>query len=236
MDAELIGSVNDAAEIASPGRWKEFNEKIVHSAGNSKPETRWHFALFSSIWDETCSEYLSLKDTYYSPSDKALSLLAWRGRNLLELRIWGAYFCRSEQNARRIYEDAGRDGLDVFKALATWGKVVDQEIDWETRLKDADAMLRERATEAGIDDLDGTYKADRDAAQECGLERDYKLQFKVLPKFAHPTAFQLIAPVDDPSQGSFRDAFFSQGCGLFALTFACLESYLNSSAAQWENR
>ena len=235
MEAELIGSINDAAGIASSGRWKTFNERIVYYAGNHKAVKSWHFVLFASIWHQVCSEYHSLKDVYYTPSNNDLSLLAWRARNLLELRIWAVYFCRNEQSARRIYEDAGRDGLDVFKALTTWGKVADQEIDWETKFKDADAMLRERAIEAGIDDLDGTFKAVKDAAQECGLERDYRLQFKVLSKFAHPTAFQLVAPADDPSREPFRDAFFSQGCGLFALTFACLESYLDSDAAVWRN-
>ena len=235
MDAELIGSVNDADGIASSGRWKELNEKITYCAGNTKEDKEWHFVLFASIWNQVCSEYHSLKDAYYSPSDNNLSLLAWRARNLLELRIWAVYFCRSEQNARRIYEDAGRDGLDLFKALATWGKVADREIDWETKLKDADAMLRDRATQAGIDDLEGNFKAVRDAADDCGLGRDFKLQFKVFSKVAHPTAFQLLAPADDLSREPFRDAFFSQGCSLFALTFACLESYLNNNAAQWKD-
>jgi len=141
MDAELIGSVNDAAGIASSGRWKELNKKIIHCAGNVKAEKQWHFVLFSSIWHQICSEYLFIKDTYYAPSDNDLPLLAWRGRNLLELRIWATYFCRSEQNARRIYEDAGRDGLELFKAVATWGKVADQKSNWETKLKDNTVQL-----------------------------------------------------------------------------------------------
>ena len=234
MDTELVGSVNDAAGIASSGRWKEFNGKIAHCTRNIEADNQWHFMLFGSMWHQTCSEYHALKDSYSAPSGNDLSLLAWRARNLLELRIWATYFCRSEQNARRIYEDAGRDGLDLFKALATWGRAADRVTDWETKFKDADAILRERAKEKGIDDLDGTFKAVRDAAEECGLGPDYRLQFKMFSKFAHPTAFQLIAPVDDPSWKPFRDAIFSQGCGLFALIFAGLENYLNSNAGQWE--
>ena len=234
MDDQLVGAVNDAARIASSGRWKDFNERMVRCAADIKSDKQWHFMLFGAIWHQVCSEYLSLKDSYSTPSNDDLSLLAWRGRNLLELRIWAVFFCRNEQNARRIYEDAGRDGLDLFKAVATWGKAADLETDWATRLKNADALLRDRATEAGIDHLDGTYKFVRHAAEECGLGRDYRLQFKVFSKIAHPTAYQLMAPANDPSLGLFRDAFFSQGCGLFSLTFACLEEYLANNVDQWK--
>jgi hypothetical protein len=234
MDPELTGCVNDAVAIASSGRWAAVNARIVHYAGTAEVGRHWHFPLFSSLCFQVFNEYLALKKAYYAPSTDDLSLIAWRTRNLLELKVWTVYFCRSERNARRIYEDAGRDGRDIFSALAKWGKATAQPDDWATMAADANTMLLQRASEVGIDDLDGSYKAVRDAAQECGLGDDYALQFKVLSKFAHPTAFQMMAPAKDTSTGPFRDAFFSQGCGLFTAAFVRLEAYLGSDGAPWK--
>jgi hypothetical protein len=234
MDPELTGCVDDAVAIAASGRWAAVKERIVHYAGTAEAGRHWHFPLFSSLCFRVFNEYLALKTAYYAPSTDDLSLIAWRTRNLLELRVWSAYFCRSEQNARRIYEDVGRDGRDLFSAMAKWGKATAQPEDWTGMFAGANDMLRQQASKVGIDDLDGSYKFVSEAARECGLGHDYALQVKVLSKFAHPTAFQIMAPAKDVTTGPFRDAFFSQGCGLFAAAFVRLETYLSGDDAPWK--
>ena len=44
------------------------------------------------------------------------------------------------------------------------------------------------------------------AAEDCGIKDYYKFGFKMLSKFAHPTAMHILGPPDDAKQ---RDYFFS---------------------------
>ena len=48
------------------------------------------------------------------------SLLAWAGRNLLELNIYTQYVLQSESNARRFAENRVADGIDTFDSFQTW--------------------------------------------------------------------------------------------------------------------
>ena len=231
MHPDIIASVIDAENIAASGRWKALNEKIL-SRGGTEAAKHWHFQLFSELCCQTFSEYLSLKNAHGSPTRGDISLIAWRARNLLELRIWAAFFCSREENARRIYEDAGRDGRDLFKAFPKWGEATAQPAKWITDFATADSELVSNASKAGVDNLDGAYKAARDAAKSCGLEAEYAIGFKVLSKFAHPTALRLMLPPGE-QMDALRDSFFSQGCALFGLTFTTLEAYICNDAVPW---
>lgn len=232
MDSELAPSVDYAVSIATSGRWAALNERIVHYAGTPEAGGHLHFPLFGKLVFRVFNEYLALKAAYYEPSTDDLSLIAWRARNLLELRVWAVYFCRDEQSARRIYVDAGWDARDLFKAMTKWGTETAQPEDWTAMFDDADSLLVQRASLVGIDDLDGSYKAVSAAARECGLEAEHALQFKLLSKFAHPTAMQIMGAMDDGAE-QFRDLFFSRGCALFSLTFNRLETYLSSDNPPW---
>lgn len=228
MDLELTPSVDYAVAIATSGRWAALNSRIVHYAGTPEAGGHWHFHLFSKLVLQVFNEYSLLKTAYYEPSTGDLSLIAWRARNLLELRVWTVYFCRNEESARHIYEDAGRDARDLFKAFTKWGTATNQPEDWAAMFDDVDNVLLKRASLVGIDNLDGSYMAVNAAAKECGLEAGHALQFKLLSKFAHPTAMQIMGAMNDDVE-QFRDLFFSQGCALFSLNFDCLETYLSSN-------
>ncbi len=235
MDPEITQSVDYAASIATSGRWTALNKQIIYYSGTPEAGGHWHFPLFSKLVFRVFHEYSALKTAYYEPKTDDLSLIAWRARNLLELRIWTVFFCRDEQSARRIYTDAGRDALDMVKAMVKWGKDTAQPDDWAGMFDDADSLLNERAALVGIDGLDGSYKAVSAAAKECGLEAEHALQFKLLSKFAHPTAMQIMGEMDDGAE-QFRDLFFSRGCAVFSLTFDRLESYLSSDDPPWKAR
>ncbi len=88
MNPELTSSVEYAAGIGSSGRWAALNEQIVHYAGVAEAAQHWHFPLFSNLVLGVFREYLTLKTAYYTPSSDDLSLIAWRARNLSELRVW----------------------------------------------------------------------------------------------------------------------------------------------------
>ena len=235
MDPEFARDIDCAAKIAAQGRGNALNDQIKYYAGVPRAAESWHFHLFSSLAYQVSSEYLLLKTAFYAPSRADAPLLAWRARNLLELMVWTLYFCRGEQNARRIYEDAGRDTRELIEAFEKWGKATAQPADWIAPLEEERNALLQRAAAFEIDSLDGTYKATGQAARECGIEQHYAPKFKLLSKFAHPTAVQIIAPPDKAKDSMQRDAFFSWGCLYFFTAFDCLESYLAGDQAPWKS-
>ncbi len=155
--------------------------------------------------------------------------MAWRARNLLELSVWSIYCAKSRENARRVYEDAGRDVRGIFDAFMKWGAVTVQTADWLDPIATAQTDLSQRARALdGIASLDGPYKPVSDAAKECGIGEHFSLSYKMLSKFAHPTAMRILASPDEKREALQRDCFFSNGCLFFTGAFNALEPQLRA--------
>jgi hypothetical protein len=223
VSPEFAKFVNDAADVKTSGRWSAMNAKIERLAAKPGAGNEWHVQLFGSICYQVLSEYHQLERAYSAESENA-SLLAWRARNLLELSVWSKYFVTSRENARRLYEDAGRDILDLVSAFEKWGRATAQSTDWLDPLASGKQDLSQRATADGIETLEGSYKLVADAAKECGMGDHFAVSFKMLSKFAHPTAMQILAATDEEKHALQRDCFFSQGCLFFTGAFVALES------------
>ena len=111
MDPEFSRLVDAAADISTSGRWAAVNARIEYLAANPGVDNGWYVQVLGSLCFQMFSEYLLMKRSYEEERDADSSLLAWRARNLLELSVWSIYCSKSRENARRIYEDAGRDTL-----------------------------------------------------------------------------------------------------------------------------
>jgi hypothetical protein len=223
MNPDFEKFIHDASEIADSGRWAAMNKRIATLAANPGKADDWHVQLFGSLVAQIFSEYLLVKQEFSAKRNGDASLLAWRARNLLELSIWCKSFATSKANARRIYEDAGRDAYDLFAAFETWGDNTAQADEWTQPFVDAKSALAERAAAEGIDPLDKSYTQVSNAAKECGLEAHFKLSFKFLSKFAHPTAMQILGYNDDAKTELQREMFFALACNFFHSAFAFLE-------------
>lgn len=229
MDPEFSRLAQDAANIAATGRWEALNARIKALAANPGPDNAWWVQLLGSLVWQAFSEHLSLKHAYESNKDEDTALLAWRARNLLELSVWSTYCARSRDNARCLYEDAGRDVRDTVDAFIRWGTNTAQADDWLDPFAAANQGLSERARRlAGIQSLDGPYKPVRKAAMECGIGEHFGLSYKMLSKFAHPTAMRILAPPDEKGDSLQRDCFFGLGCLFFAGAFHALEGQLGA--------
>jgi hypothetical protein len=113
-------------------------------------------------------------------------------------------------------------------AFEKWGAATGQSSDWfEAGANAVKQQVLQRAAAEGIANLDGTYKAVHDAARECGFEEHFKVGFKMLSKFAHPTAMRILAAPDDAIEARQREVFFSKGCLFFTGAFGTLERSLN---------
>lgn len=121
MDTEFSSFVNDSAGIAASGRWAAVNARIEAVAANPGPENAWWVQIFASLCSQNFGEYLSLKRAYENKQNDDVALLAWRARNLLELSVWSTYSAKNRDNARRVYEDAGRDVRGVYDVFIKWG-------------------------------------------------------------------------------------------------------------------
>lgn len=227
MDPEFVRLIEEAANIAASGRWAAVNEQIKCLAENPGADNDWWVQLFGSLCAQVFSEYLFLKRAHEENCDD-VSLLAWRARNLLELSVWCLYCSKSRENARRFYADAGRDVLGLFSAFTTWGAAMAQNPDWFGLFTGAKQDLSQRAASDGIESLDGPYKKVGKAAEESGIGDHFRLSYRMLSKFAHPTAMHILASPDATKIFLQKDCFFSQGCLFFTGAFVALEGQLLS--------
>ncbi|HZM07492.1 MAG TPA: DUF5677 domain-containing protein, partial [Methylocella sp.] len=208
MDPEFIKFVDDAANIAISGRWAAVKGEIDRLAANPGVGNEWYVQLIRSLTFQVFSEYLQIKKAYEDKQGNDVSLLAWRARNLLELSVWSIYWAKSKENAHHLYEDAGRDVVDLVKAFETVSQATGQSAGCLELLTSAKQDMIKRSAADGIETLDGPYKKVEVAAEVCGIKDYYKFFFKTLSKFAHPTAMRILGPPGDAKQ---RDFLFSQG-------------------------
>ncbi|PPD20547.1 MAG: hypothetical protein CTY30_04245 [Methylocystis sp.] len=143
----------------------------------------------------------------------------------MELSVWSTYFTKNKENARRLYEDAGRDVLDILSSFEKWGRATEQSSDWVMPLTGEMQNLSQRAAAQGIEILEGPYKRVAQAASDCGsgFSNHFSLCYKMLSKFAHPTAMQILGAPDEAKHALQRACFFSQGCLFFTGAFVALE-------------
>jgi hypothetical protein len=225
MGPEYSMLVDEAASIATSGRWTAVNQSVERLSANPGVGNEWWVQLFGSLCAQIFLQYLSLKSGYEEKHDKT-SLLAWRARNLLELSVWCIYCSKSRENARHLYEDAGRDVLGLFSAFTEWGTATAQDPEWLDLLTGAKQRLSQQAVSDGIASLDGHFTKVRDAAVDVGIGEQFRVSYKMLSKFAHPTAMRILGLPDEVEEAVVNDIFFSQGCLFFTGAFQAVERQL----------
>lgn len=222
MESEYSTLTDDAACIASSGRWDAVNERIKEFAANpGGPDNVWWVELFAGLCSQVFSEYLKLKRAYQENTATDASEIAWRARNLLELFVWSRYCASSRDNARRLYDDARHDMSGVLAAFKKWGEAKAQKAEWFEGGTGAQQDVSNRAFSDGIASTTATFMEVRKAAEQVGFGDDFKLLYKVLSKCAHPTAMQIMFSYELTTWQ--RDSFFSQGCHFFTGAFLALE-------------
>lgn len=226
MEKEFTKSISEAVEIKTSGRWAALNQKICQLAENHNGHEAWQIEVFEALCFKNFSEYVALKKAYEDFGSEP-SLLAWRARNLLEISVWSIYCARSRENARAFYEDAGKDVNDLYEVFISWGHNASQGNDWLNPLERAKEDNRQRAEDKGIESLVGSYQLVREVAKKCGIEQHFKLHFKTLSKYAHPTAMLIIAPSDPGKEKLQKEMFYSHGCIFFVGAFTALEGVLS---------
>src|SRR5207248_759981 len=123
--------------------------------------------------------------------------LAWRARNLLELRIWVEYCALSEEKAWRFYTDGVRDMADLNKRKAG-GYNNEEQVQKAIKL-------------AAIEGKAHGYTDIRDAVAELNLNDYYGERSKSLHKYVHPTALSVTMPFRQEAQEDLGFLFIKAG-------------------------
>jgi len=138
----------------------------------------------------------------------------------MEIYIWTQYTRKSNENAKKFYQDAARDVRDTMETLQ---KVYTRENN--TPEKRLVALLDEMKSEFAkfnVEDYEEAFTRVSDAAKEIGKDHAHGPIYKVASKFAHPTALLLIT--EKPVPGLI-DSFYQGGV---ELALACLLEVENS--------
>lgn len=226
MEDDFADFVQQADEIKTSGRWKALNEKVRCLADNNNGYDAWQVQVLAALCAQNFSEYLALKKAY-EDSGSEPSLIAWRARNLLEISVWSLYCAQSTENARVFYEDAGRDVVGIYDAFTKWGKTTSQDDDWLGPIDGAKQDISARAASEGIESLEGAFKQVREAAASCKIGDHYRVSYKLLSKFAHPTAMVIMSTPDSEKEKLQKDIFYNEGCISFVNGFGALEGVLS---------
>jgi hypothetical protein len=224
--------IHKAESIKKSGRWAAINKQIERLASNPKvrelhfegKQNEWLFEVFASLCAQTFEEYINLKKTHENKPGLATSEIAWRTRNLLELFVWSGYCSTDIENARRFYEDAGRDMRDLADSFIKWGAATKQEPDWIQNFSDARKDLKEKMIQKEMINLDDGYTPVREAAKKIGFQDNFRISNSILSKFAHPTAALILRPKD--FEQKLRGHFYGQGCMFFCGAFDIIETWI----------
>jgi hypothetical protein len=88
------------------------------------------------------------------------------------------------------------------------------------------------AAAQGTESLEHRYKSVSDAAIEIGMGNYFAARHKILSKFAHPTAMQILGPPDDAKMTKQQAIVFSHGCHYFVGAFTALEKLLDPGGTE----
>jgi hypothetical protein len=117
-----------------------------------------------------------------------LPATAWIARNLIELLVWVKYCGISRENAWRFHEDALRDVKGLTEVHEEICNVMG--IQNETSAMASQRIMDVASGELGLEDIDSRFLAVKAASKAEGVELgdQFAPHFRLLSKFAHPTA------------------------------------------------
>jgi hypothetical protein len=222
MNQEYADIVSKAAFIVTSGKSAALDAKVQRLFRDRGEYEAWWVHVFGRLFQEILSEYECLKTAYDQGEPCDAPLLAWRVRNLLELRVWAIYCAARKENARRLYNDAARDHRQLQNFALSWGNKIGRPTEWIKQVTNIKNEFSQAAASQGIESLDEPYYEVQKAATECGIWTESEFHWRILSKVLHPTALRIVFPLN-----SHADWYFANGCYYFIHGFEAVEGQLN---------
>ncbi len=165
-----------------PAKLKDVCRLLVEKQRGLEP---WQWTL---TFDFVRSVECNCRELLETIGRDRLPATAWIARNLLELLVWVKYCGLSREKAWRFHEDALRDGKGLMESYEKICEVAG--IGNPTSIMTAQTIKDVSSEHLGLEDIDAKYLAVAAAAKVEGVDLGDQFAhfFRVISKFAHPTA------------------------------------------------
>lgn len=160
-----------------------------------------------------------------------LPLVAFGARSSLELAVWVEFCIRSEQNARRFYDDRYRDGIGLHLAFCKLLELAPALATAETTaaLAHLQDHLCVNAAADGVTSINASYLSVAEASSQIDSGGIFIALNRLLSKHAHPTAIMLFRPLRTEEERNSLSAFFKMlGSSAAAISLRMIANFLRS--------
>lgn len=184
----------------------------------------WFFLVYSGLQSAIEINVRELNNF----ADRPLSLVAWASRNLLELMVWTKFSAASPLNAHAFLVETVKDFLEL-RTFA--GKHPTEEEDpgireaLESQFKQVDELV----SRIVFDSKPDKFKRVSDVAEELGFNPHFAREYKILSKYAHPTAMSLFLN-DHDADKDLRAGFTRNALSYAANSLAMIQQVLHHTA------
>lgn len=137
------------------------------------------------------------------------SLIAWACRNLLELRVWAEYCTRSPENAESFFLDSAKDLFDMHKTADGSPIIADAKED--TAVLEHSRQQLWTLVGPRLKGKPHVYLNVSEVADALGLNPFFRREYKILSKYAHPTALTIVLRLPEDEDLALRNGFLMNG-------------------------
>jgi hypothetical protein len=175
---------------------------------NFDGDERWYVDIFVALALGIEGSYRDLNLAF---DDHRLNRVAWAARNLMELELWSHFVTVSRVNAKEFHDDRLVDGKDLMTRLIGLLSPHDPLKPFLDPITQMDMKLDSEMALAGIED-DRTHIKIASIAKSRGTQAEYYTMNSLLSKLVHPTAFSILAAIDEKDTSLNCEILLFVGC------------------------
>ena len=164
-------------------------------------------------------------DELKGSANRSISVTALLARNLLELLIWIEYCRTSEDRSLQFLLDFNRDFIDLISTVLAKVPEVSSSPEWQGQARPLATLMQDSLFALGEPI---SYTSILDAAKSIDVLLAFQALNKTLSKFAHPTAFSVLAGSQieaEPLKSSLINMLVDLGVGFANKAFAAFDSF-----------
>jgi len=139
---------------------------------------------------------------------------AYHSRSLLELFIWAKYCLESDDNIKRLHEDALRDGKDIVERLIKVAENSNGTYEFDSKL--ANERLNKLAEKEGHPEPTKDFLRLNESILDKQTYFYYTSANKILSKLAHPCGLTIVGMVNEDTSRKIQAEILKSGCGWYS--------------------
>jgi hypothetical protein len=210
MDSQ-IDPITDAALLSDAVRKPIYDLSL--ELKNSSENELWRKRVIFGIITLAHEHYDCLIDA--NKRNLPIQTSAYHSRSLLELFVWAGYCLESDDNIKRLHQDALHDGKDLVEMLIKVAENSNKTYEFDSKL--ANERLNKLA------EKEGHPEPTKDFLRLNGLKLDKKTLFyytsenKFLSKLAHPCGFTIVGMINEETSKMIKSQILKAGCMWYSM-------------------